>query len=119
MKQFIKPFCLMLLISAIASVMLIFILSALLFFIGMSEGILSIGVTMIYLISTFLGGFCLGKKMKTKRFIWGILLGLFYFILLLLMGNIFFHGTPLLKSHAFPVLLYCILGGMLGGILGM
>ena len=60
----------------------ILLLSLLLYRFGLSENIVSIGITGIYVLATFLSGFLAGKREQTKRFLWGLLMGLLYFLLL-------------------------------------
>ena len=75
------------------------------------------GVTAVYLISTFTGGLVVGKLAKVRRFLWGIVLGILYFALLLLVTvGIYrtFHGssTEILVTFAL-----CAGGGMAGGMI--
>ena len=41
-----------------------------------------VGVTVIYVVSGIAGGLIAGKKMKRKKFLWGLLLGSLYFLIL-------------------------------------
>ena len=83
----------------------------------LNEGAETAGVTAVYLISTFTGGLEVGKLAKVRRFLWGIVLGILYFALLLLVTvGIYrtFHGssTEILVTFAL-----CAGGGMAGGMI--
>ena len=83
----------------------------------LNEGAVTAGVTAVYLISTFTGGLVVGKLAKVRRFLWGIVLGILYFALLLLVTvGIYrtFHGssTEILVTFAL-----CAGGGMAGGMI--
>lgn len=79
--------------------------------------ILRVGIVFAYLFSSFVGGFLAGKKIKEKRFLWGIAVGLLYFLIIflvsLVMGRDVF-GEP---GTSITVFIMCSLGGMLGGMI--
>ena len=56
----------------------------------LSESVVSVGIVVIYVLSGFLGGFLSGKVMKTRRFLWGMLMGAAYFLILVI-GSILFQ----------------------------
>lgn len=49
----------------------------------LSEKTVRIGILAVYIISTFAGGFAMGKMGKTRKFLRGFMLGMLYFLLLL------------------------------------
>jgi len=49
----------------------------------LSEKTVRIGILAVYIISTFAGGFAMGKMEKTRKFLRGFMLGMLYFLLLL------------------------------------
>ena len=96
---------------------LLIILALALYKFELNEGAVTKGVTAVYLISTFTGGLVVGKLAKVRRFLWGIVLGILYFALLLLVTvGIYrtFHGssTEILVTFAL-----CAGGGMAGGMI--
>ena len=96
---------------------LLIILALALYKFELNEGAVTAGVTAVYLISTFTGGLVVGKLAKVRRFLWGIVLGILYFALLLLVTvGIYrtFHGssTEILVTFAL-----CAGGGMAGGMI--
>ena len=95
---------------------LLLILAALLYKIGISENAVDAGVILIYVISSFSGGFVMGKLMGEQKFVWGLILGVVYFLLLLLITLGVYHSLQGNLSHLFTVILLCAGGGMLGGM---
>ena len=106
-----------LLAAYVVTGILLIILALALYKFELNEGAVTAGVTAVYLISTFTGGLVVGKLAKVRRFLWGILLGILYFALLLLVTvGIYrtFHGssTEILVTFAL-----CAGGGMAGGMI--
>ena len=106
-----------LLAAYVVTGILLIILALALYKFELNEGAVTAGVTAVYLISTFTGGLVVGKLAKVRRFLWGIVLGILYFALLLLVTvGIYrtFHGssTEILGTFAL-----CAGGGMAGGMI--
>ncbi len=96
---------------------LLFLLAVLVQKLGMEKGAISIGICAVYVISCFLGGFLAGKVQHTKKFIWGILLGLSYVMIMLAVTLAVKHGFHA-SASAFAVnLSLCLGGGMIGGMI--
>lgn len=72
-----------LLIMYILTGVALFVLAFLLYKMELTENIVTIGITAIYVVSGLLGGIIIGKRMKTRRFLWGIIMGAAYFLVLL------------------------------------
>ena len=72
---------------------LLLILALLLLKLNLSEGIVAIGIMATYLISCFLGGFLLGKGVRKNKFLWGLILGVVYFVLLIILSGIASPGN--------------------------
>ena len=105
------------LISYLLTAGLLLLLSLLLYRFGLSENIVSMSITGIYVIATFLYGFLAGKREQTKRFLWGLLMGLLYFLLLSAVSLIVDSSTFSLGRGFITTLILCCAGGMLGGML--
>ena len=106
-----------LLAAYVVTGILLIILALALYKFELNKGAVTAGVTAVYLISTFTGGLVVGKLAKVRRFLWGIVLGILYFALLLLVTvGIYrtFHGssTEILVTFAL-----CAGGGMAGGMI--
>ena len=95
---------------------LLLLLSALLYKMRLSEGMVSAGIVLIYVISGFLGGLLSGKAMKTRRFFWGMVMGGAYFLILVLGSILFQKGINMELSRFFTTLILCTASGMIGGM---
>ena len=47
-----------------------------------SESGIRMGVRILYIIVNLIGGFLIGKIMKQKKFLWGVITGLIYFVII-------------------------------------
>ena len=105
-----------LLVMYIITGALLLLLTVLLSKLQLSEGTVSIGIVVIYVISGFLGGLLAGKKMKNRKFIWGMVMGACYFLVIVI-GSILFHrGLDMEASRFVTTLILCIASGMVGGM---
>lgn len=96
---------------------LLVILAALLGHMEMSDAAVSIGIIATYIVSCFAGGFLIGKKKKKKKYLWGLCVGIFYFVVLLL-GNLAVNrGLDGRLVHMLTTAVLCTLSGMAGGML--
>ena len=95
---------------------LLLILTVLLYKAGLSEENINAGIILTYVISTFSGGFVIGKLAGVKKFLWGLLLGIMYFVLLLLISLGFYHSLQSDLMNLVTTFLLCAGGGMLGGM---
>lgn len=96
---------------------LLLILALLLFKMDLSEGIVSVGIVVIYILSCFLGGMLLGKKMKKQKYVWGFLLGAAYFLLLAGVSFLVEKGFYMDSRQVAMTLAMCLGGGTLGGMI--
>lgn len=112
-----KTLFLMYLISGILLVFLAFFL----YKFDLSEAVIKIGTIAVYIISGFLGGSFIGKQMQEKKYIWGLIAGSVYFLLLLLLSLVAKQGMGM-ELLVDPVkilatLILCAVSGMAGGML--
>lgn len=105
----------LLLMYMITGILLV-ILAGLLYKLQLSESVVSAGVVIIYVVSGFLGGFVAGKIMKTRKFLWGMVLGGCYFLILVVGSIAFQHGIGMEISRFFTTFVLCIASGMIGGM---
>ena len=75
-----------LLVSYLLTGGLLLLLAGLLYRFRLDEGKIQIGIILIYIFSCFAGGFLSGKMMKSRKFLWGVLLGLLYFLIMTLVS---------------------------------
>lgn len=71
-----------LLFSYIITGTLLAILAFLLYKLSLSEKTVSIAIIAIYIVATLFGGFVTGKRMGNRRFLWGLVMGCAYFVIL-------------------------------------
>ena len=95
---------------------LLLLLALLLYKLRLSESVINLSITAIYLIACFLAGFLMGKMMKTRKYLWGAAGGLLYFTLLALISLAARQGSVEASSFI-TTLLLCTAGGTLGGML--
>lgn len=93
------------------------LLSLFLLKLKISNSSLGIGVICVYIISTFVSGFIIGKTTKEKKYFWGFIMGFAYFFILSFVSFIVNRSFYQDFNHAIAVLGICVGSGMLGGML--
>ena len=106
-----------LLCAYIMTGILLLILTLLLYKAGLSEENINAGIILTYVISTFSGGFVIGKLTGARKFLWGLLLGVVYFLLLTLISLGIYHSLQSDLMNLTTTFLLCAGGGMLGGMI--
>lgn len=94
----------------------LFLLAFLLYKMELTENIVTIGIMVIYVVSGLVGGIIIGKRMKTRRFLWGILIGGAYFVVLLIGSLLMNQGISGDGLHVGMTLIMCMGAGMIGGM---
>ena len=97
--------------------LLIVVFAFFMFKFNVSENVIALGVTFIYIISCLVGGFYIGKTMGQRKFLWGLLVGAIYLVVLLLVSAIIGGEKSLLSGNVASLVLLCLGGGTLGGML--
>ena len=96
---------------------LLLALTAMLTTMHLSENTVSIGIMVIYILSGFVGGLLAGKRMKNRKYLWGIVMGACYFSVLVL-GSVVLHRRFEMDITRFTTaLILCIASDMVGGML--
>ncbi len=106
-----------LLFSYIITAFILLILSFLMLKLDLSGTVISGGINFVYIISAFTGGFFIGKKTEQKKFLWGLLIGIAYFVILMLVSLMMNRVSPLPLGNLFTVFIISSLSGMLGGMI--
>ena len=106
-----------LLAAYVVTGILLIILALALYKFELNEKIVSAAIVGIYVVSTLIGGVIIGKLTKSKRYLWGMVLGILYFVLLLLITLGVYRtlngdGVSIVTS-----LILCAGGGMTGGMI--
>lgn len=107
-----------LLASYVLTALLLLALAGALWKLGLGEQFVRGAVIAIYVIATLAGGYLAGKSMQTRKFLWGLLVGIAYFIVLAVMSLAVNGEMSALGDSFFTTLVLCAGGGMLGGMLG-
>ncbi|MBE5872566.1 MAG: TIGR04086 family membrane protein [Lachnospiraceae bacterium] len=110
-------FAKLLLASYLITGVLLLILSLLLYRYHISERIVNIGITLTYCLSTFLTGFLAGKSRKKRKFLWGLVLGAAYFVILCLISFTVKGSVKLICGDFLSTFILCMGSGMLGGMI--
>lgn len=113
----IIPFVIYLLGGYIVTGGLLLLLAFALYKLRISENTVSIIITLIYIVSTFLMGLVAGKKMKNKKFLWGLALGCTYFLILVMVSFLVNESLKDVTNNLLTSFLLCGGSGMLGGML--
>lgn len=105
-----------LLFSYIITAFVLLILALLMLKLDLSGAVISGGINFAYIISAFIGGFFVGKKVEQKKFLWGFLMGVFYFLIIMLLTLIINRSSSLPMGNLLIVFIISSMSGMLGGM---
>ena len=106
-----------LLLAYTATGILLLILAFLLCKMGLGESQINIGIMVTYIVSCLLGGFYMGKKIKVRRFVWGMGVGTGYAFLLMAVTFLTEHQISGDFKEMLMMFCLCFFGGTLGGML--
>lgn len=101
----------------VVSAVILAIISAVMLNGHMNSGFVSGGVIAAYVISSLMGGFCIGQIKGKQKFLWGALMGFGYFLVLLLVGNVVYHQGLAMNFQTVSSGIICVVAGMIGGML--
>lgn len=105
-----------LLVSYVITGLMLMLLAGLLYKFRLDEGKIQIGIILTYILSCFMGGFLAGKMMKSRQFLWGVLLGLLYFVIMMVVSLAVNREFQIASSGFITSFLLCMGSGMLGGM---
>ena len=105
-----------LLASYLITGVLLLLLALLLYKLSLNEKVVSIAIIVIYVAATFIAGFLAGKRFKTRKFLWGFLVGSGYFLVLLILSLMMNAASVGFNSGLLTTYILCAGGGMLGGM---
>lgn len=106
-----------LLVTYLVTGLLLTLLSFIMLKANVQNGVLLGGIIVTYIVSTLLGGFLLGKGAEKKRFLWGLGMGLVYFIVLMIISILTNSIVGMELSKGMMVMAICMVSGMIGGML--
>lgn len=105
-----------LVLAYIVTGIVLMILAFLVYKLRLPEKTVAVCIIAVYAAATFFAGFLSGKKLKKMKFLWGLLVGLAYFVILVLMSLIGGRAATMFNRDFVTTLLLCAGGGMLGGM---
>ena len=106
-----------LLASYIVTGILLLVLTFFMYKFELNEKIVSAAIVGIYVVSTLIGGMIIGKLTKSKRYLWGMVLGIIYFVLLLLITLGVYRTLNGDSVSIVTSLILCAGGGMTGDMI--
>lgn len=71
----------------------------------------------VYVLSSFTGGIFAGKMIRKDKYLWGVVTGLLYFLLLLVVSFAVRGRWDMTIMHLITIFFMCLGGGALGGML--
>lgn len=113
----IKKISKSLIISYIVTFILLLIFSMIMYYGNVSEKVVGIFVIITYFISSLLGGLSIGKSVENRRFLWGMILGLLYFGIIMMITLVGRVGDEQIDSSKITGFITSCIGGMLGGMI--
>lgn len=96
---------------------LLLLLALLLYKLDLDESKISMGIIAIYILSSFLGGILAGKGCESRKFLWGLMTGSLYFLVLFLFSLILKRPVQMSAVSLVTTCLMCMGGGMAGGMI--
>ena len=104
-------------VSVVVTGLLLLLLTVVLYNTEISGTLSGIIIVAIYVLGPFAGAFVLGKMVKKKRFLWGLLLGIIYFVVFVVLSLMTAEEgcAPGIRDYA-EVMLAVLPGGILGGM---
>lgn len=118
MKLYVTAVLKALILSYIISAAALIALAGMMYRLDMGDTRLRVGVIITYIVSVAIGGFYVGRKVKKREFLWGLVVGLCITAYILRPSSPprVFSRIVLLRAAALALL--CMGSGMLGGMFG-
>ena len=106
-----------LIVAYVVTGVMLIILAFAMYKLGLGEDKVNFFITLIYIVSSAVGGIVIGKTMKEKKFMWGLLLGFLYVTVICFASVIVTKDSSIISAHGISTILLCLLGGTLGGMI--
>lgn len=111
-----KPLLRSLFISYVLSAIFLGVLAFALYKLRLGESLVNLLIFAVYFAACFAGGFFTGRRVRNRRFFWGLLSGLFYFLVLFAATFAMNPKAAIDAGRSLMVLGVCAMGGTLGGM---
>ena len=82
------------------------LLALVLFAFDLGETAVDAGIIIIYVLACFMGGFMAGKIVRKDKYLWGVITGLAYYVLLLTVSVMAKGGWDMSVAHAVTTFFY-------------
>lgn len=105
-----------LVLAGVISMAVLLILAFVMLKLQPDTGKIEVGIMVIYGLSCFFGGWYSGRKMGRRKYLWGLAVGLLYFVLLFAVSGMSDKELQPELVHSLTALALCSVGGMLGGM---
>lgn len=115
-KHLAGGFLITLILMYLLTGVLLFLLAVFMYQMDLSVQAAEIAIIVIYVIAGFVGGFLIGKRMKTRRYLWGVLIGTAYFAVLLLASLAVNGGKVEDSIQLLVTFVICAASSMIGGM---
>lgn len=116
-KEVVVCMTVYLLIALCIAALGVSIIALLLYKLQLPLQVVTVAVIVLYILATGVAGFLAGKKMQVHRFMWGLMMGCAFYLILLIASYVY-HGAGTVASQSLlTTFLLCAGGGMLGGML--
>lgn len=99
------------------TLILLLLLALILFKMEPQEIVCKVWLIAVYIISGLLGGFLIGKRRKSKKFLWGFFVGVFYFLILFAVSLLLYKGLTGDWMHLITTMILCAASGTAGGMI--
>lgn len=116
-KNLTGDFIKILFMMYVLTLLLLLLLAFLLFRMEISETVFQVWLIAVYIISGFSGGFLIGKRAKSRKFLWGFLIGTVYFAILFGVSLVLHKGLSDDVMHLVTTAVLCLASGTVGGML--
>lgn len=97
---------------------LLLIVAGVLYKFSIGENVVDISIIVIYCVSSLLAGLFFSKSASSHRFLWGMLAGAAYFLVICAVSAVADPNFVPISNSCITTLLICLGSGMLGGMLG-
>lgn len=97
--------------------LMLFLLAFMMYKMDLSSNQINLGIIIIMISSTFIGGLLAAKSFREKKFMYGALIGLLYFLILTIISSTIQKNLKL-ADDALSMFIMCLGSGTLGGMLG-
>ncbi|MBO5371567.1 MAG: TIGR04086 family membrane protein [Lachnospiraceae bacterium] len=114
--QKISNFLKVLFLMYFVTLILLLLLALVMYKMEPGEMLFQIWLIAVYVISGFVGGFLIGKCMKSQKFLWGLGAGSAYFLILFLVSIFLHSGLSTDMTHLFTTFILCAASGTVGGM---